>query len=121
MIVLRQKEYVSIEEKEAKMKLAHGILEAEENGDSKTARRLKRQFKKKDRKLATGLGAAGGAAYGTTLGLANPALGVIGAGVGAGIGSAVGHNIGRHISNDRYNRYMKAARKERYGYSDDDE
>ena len=107
MIVLRQKEYVSAEEKEAKMQLAHGILEAREQGNKREEKRLKRRFTRKDKTVSAGIGAASGA--------------VAGGGSGAAIGAGIGYLAGRRIGKNRLNNYLDAARKERYGYSDDSE
>lgn len=116
--------FVSKAEKEAKMQLAREILEAEEAGDRGKARYLKKRFVKKDRKLAKGIGMMAGSTLGGMTGFAagqgsdldddkSAGLGVLGAGAGTGIGAAIGHNIGRRISNDRLDRYMNAAKKEK--------
>ncbi len=118
-----QREFVKAAEKEAKMQLAREILEAEEAGDTRIARELKSRFVKKDRKLAKGIGMMAGSALGGMTGLAagsatesdaaTVGLGALGTGAGLGIGAGIGHNIGRHISNDRLDKYMKAAKKEK--------
>ena len=120
-----QREFVSSAEKEAKMQLAREILEAEEAGDTRKARDLKKRFVKKDRKLAKGIGMMAGGLSGLTLGstigtaaakgkdVGTGIGGLVGTGAGVGIGAGLGHNIGRHISNDRLDRYMKAAKKEK--------
>ncbi len=68
MTEAEQREFVSKAEKEAKMQLAREIADAEEAGDTKRAKELKKRFTKKDRKLGATIGYLGGGVGAITAG-----------------------------------------------------